>query len=487
MGTITKTFTETYARPTDAASTWTVVFEQLSDVVVSASTFKLVYPASAKAKYSAYSGKAYASIGGILTISSIDDALTITAEYRHAGTWAGNTYENLARSGAKYTTYKTSDFFNTTNPTERTIPLYAKYDKVYASSAADVEDTRPYGDYSNKTAFTDEPAYSVILDAPPTFGTPTISFNTTEPYAQVTIASVAVNDLSAKYGGTITKVKVQIGNETAELDNPSSSSVSLLLPLWTAGTFTPTITVTDSRGQTTTQTLADITVKQYNVPSAVISVERVNANGVTDDEGVYGLITAEITYTSVVGKLLEPTLTVDGVTVTNVNWYSDRTLTSLINWTNYNPASPATIYGHFGGSFSTQNSYLIGLTPIDEYNSGTEQTQTLATAFYTIDFKAGGHGIAFGQSATRDGFECNMPATFNQGIDIASGTKYKIGGTALSALDIGAVPTIRTINSKTLNSDVVLVPSDIGIHMSTSAPTSSDGNDGDIWIVYSAN
>ena len=124
MGTITKTFTETYARPTDAASTWTVVFEQLSDVVVSASTFKLVYPASAKAKYSAYSGKAYASIGGILTISSIDDALTITAEYRHAGTWAGNTYENLARSGAKYTTYKTSDFFNTTNPTERTIPLY---------------------------------------------------------------------------------------------------------------------------------------------------------------------------------------------------------------------------------------------------------------------------------------------------------------------------------------------------------------------------
>lgn len=419
MGAITKTFTETYAIPADAKSTWTVAFEHLSDVVVSASTFKLVCPAFAKAKYSAYSGKAHASITGILTIGGINDAPTITAQYGYASsTWAGNTYHNLNRTGTSYTTYRTSDFFNTTNPTERAIPLYAKYHNVYASSARDSEDTRPYGDFTG-TAFTDEPSYSVILDAPPTFGTPTISFNTTEPYAQVTIASVVVNDLSAKYGGTITKVKVQIGNETAELDNPSSSSVSLLLPLWAAGTFTPTITVTDSRGQTTTKALDSITVKQYNVPSAVMSVERVDANGTTDDEGVYGLVIANITYADVIVKLAEPVLTVDGVTSTNVNWYSDRALTTPINWTNYNPTSPATIYGRFGGSLSIQQSYLIGFTPKDDENSGAEQTRTLATAFYTIDFRAGGHGIAFGQPASSDGFECNMPAIFHQGVSIS--------------------------------------------------------------------
>ncbi len=30
-----------------------------------------------------------------------------------------------------------------------------------------------------------------------------------------------------------------------------------------------------------------------------------------------------------------------------------------------------------------------------------------------------------------------------------------------------------------------LTPSDVGIHISTSDPTSADGNNGDIWLVYS--
>lgn len=33
-------------------------------------------------------------------------------------------------------------------------------------------------------------------------------------------------------------------------------------------------------------------------------------------------------------------------------------------------------------------------------------------AYYTVDFKAGGYGIAFGQPATTNGFVCAMPTTF---------------------------------------------------------------------------
>ena len=47
-------------------------------------------------------------------------------------------------------------------------------------------------------------------------------------------------------------------------------------------------------------------------------------------------------------------------------------------------------------------------------------------------------------------------------VDIASGAKYKINGTDLSASDIGAVPTSRTVNSKALSSNITLSASDVG-------------------------
>ena len=46
-------------------------------------------------------------------------------------------------------------------------------------------------------------------------------------------------------------------------------------------------------------------------------------------------------------------------------------------------------------------------------------------------------------------------------VDITSGAKYKINGTALSASDVGAVPTTRTVNSKALSSNITLSASDV--------------------------
>ena len=46
-------------------------------------------------------------------------------------------------------------------------------------------------------------------------------------------------------------------------------------------------------------------------------------------------------------------------------------------------------------------------------------------------------------------------------VDIASGAKYKINGTALSASDVGAVPTTRKVNNKALSSDITLNASDV--------------------------
>jgi len=47
-------------------------------------------------------------------------------------------------------------------------------------------------------------------------------------------------------------------------------------------------------------------------------------------------------------------------------------------------------------------------------------------------------------------------------INIPSGTKYKINGTDLAATDVGAVPSTRQVNGKSLSTDVTLSASDVG-------------------------
>lgn len=47
-------------------------------------------------------------------------------------------------------------------------------------------------------------------------------------------------------------------------------------------------------------------------------------------------------------------------------------------------------------------------------------------------------------------------------VNIASGKHYKINGTNLSASDVGAVPTSRTVNNKALSSNITLSASDVG-------------------------
>ena len=60
-------------------------------------------------------------------------------------------------------------------------------------------------------------------------------------------------------------------------------------------------------------------------------------------------------------------------------------------------------------------------------------------------------------------------------VDIASGAKYKINGTALSASDVGAVPTTRTVNSKALSSNISLTASDVSA-VPTSDVSTTGGN-----------
>lgn len=64
-------------------------------------------------------------------------------------------------------------------------------------------------------------------------------------------------------------------------------------------------------------------------------------------------------------------------------------------------------------------------------------------------------------------------------VNISSGAKYKINGTALSASDVGAVPTTRTVNNKALSSNITLTASDV-----SAVPTSGGTMTGQLLTSY---
>lgn len=332
---------------------------------------------------------------------------------------AYNTYFEVPKSPSSWTINLT-ELFNSNNPTVRTVPLNWK---IQASpfwigtykrlSSGEMETVG-----ERTTSFTGNIAGegSITLNAPPTFDNTDLSFSTPDIYTSITTASISVSNLSAKYGGDISRVEFKIGTQTAT----RSTAGTLEILLGYAGTFTPTISVTDSRGQVTTKSLPDLVVQEYSVPQVAFSIDRTNRNGVPEDEGTCALLKASFHWASEIANLQVPTISItdpDDQSVTaTVTWYKDASLTTVLSDWSALTATDMPVYGLIDNSshnvFNTNYSYQIGLVPSDTIGSGVEVFKTLSLAFYTMDFLAGGHGIAFGQPARNEGFECAMQASF---------------------------------------------------------------------------
>ena len=324
--------------------------------------------------------------------------------------WLRYTYPNA---------FQTSDYFNSNNKTIKTVSfgswLGGEVRLKYNGSGTN---NTLYVDAYNASSYTNKFTFSTItleLNAPPTFNATPLSIDTTSAYSGITTASVTVSDTTAYYGGDISSVTLTIGEQTATISGDGTLSILLNA----GGTFTPTVTVTDSRGQTNTISLDPLTVNVYTAPTVSFDVDRTDANGDPDDEGTYGLIEATLTFADVIATAIAPSvvLTDENGTQTTptVTWYTDDTLTTTVTWASV--SSGDTVYGLFSG-VNTQYSYSVSVRPRDSEGTGTAITQTLGSAFYTVDFLAGGHGIAFGKPASNVGFECAMDATFENIVDI---------------------------------------------------------------------
>ena len=318
----------------------------------------------------------------------------------------------------------TSSIFNSRNPNDREVTVYYNTDGTNGIFRGGT--TAQLVGWENKSSFT--LGQKLILDAPPTFkatdseGTETtqLYFDKQFVYAGLTTASIKIANLSAKYGGTIVSATLTIGDQS--VSRSDNGELSILLNA--GGTFTPTVKVTDSRGQTTTKTLDPVTVNIYTVPTVTFNAERTLATGVPDDEGTYAVINPTFTFTDAIttNELQPPTITTtDEGSITEtptVTWYSTRAsdgaLSGSVTWSSL--SSGDTVYGLLSlqSGFDVLQSYQISVTPTDSEGTGTAKTQMLAPAFFTIDVLAGGHGIAFGTPAVDEVFECAMDAVFDE-------------------------------------------------------------------------
>lgn len=397
MATTTKTVTENYESTHKA--TWTINYTR-NDIQVTGATFKLK-PLAISVKYVA-SGKNRGSFE--TDYDAIYNGNTIgifRAVYPSDYMVTGNTY-SVPSTNSLSDTFTTSNWFNSSNKTQRSVTISYQSNDIYLASWRYATDDW-YNGWDTTTQGNIGSAY-ITLDAPPsvTIGTPTYS---NPQYAGLGTYSVPLTTLSAQYGGDITKVTLTVGSDSTvqTYSSQTVSSQTISVTPSVAGDFTPTLKVEDSRGQVTTRTLSDITVNGYSAPSLNFDVFRTNSSGVRDDEGAYGLIRSTITFTDVIATITQPGVTINGTTTNNVTWYSaynssTGVSSAISDWTTI--SSGDTIFGLVNGSFSTANSYVIGVTVTDsEGESSQEVTQTLSTAFYTIDFQAGGKEIAFGAPA----------------------------------------------------------------------------------------
>ena len=134
-----------------------------------------------------------------------------------------------------------------------------------------------------------------------------------------------------------------------------------------------------------------------------ISVNRVNTNGQSDDQGTR----CKVTFSWATDKAA-PTITISYRQTTSTNW-SDVTLTAQ--------NTSGTVEQILSATFSIDKSYEVKVTVADSVGS-SYATRTLSSGKFIIDFKAGGDGVAIGKAAENAGFDVYMDTKFEKSVTV---------------------------------------------------------------------
>lgn len=238
------------------------------------------------------------------------------------------------------------------------------------------------------------------------------------------VSKLAVTlEAAAQYGATVVSTAVRLDGKLYK---------GSTLPV---GDHTLTFTATDSRGLTGQRDFP-ITVTPYTPPQLEIHASRCRADGTPDDTGDHALVTLTGAVTQLAGNTAALTLTYGRTSVDIPVSVGAFTQTTRI------PAHP--------------DSTLSLKGKLTDALKSVSRSMTLSTAYATMDFLAGGKGIAFGAVATKEGFQCAMDAQFTGAITDAAGTPL-VGlrelGSALTpdlGITVRYARVIEVLGAKTL-------------------------------------
>jgi len=246
---------------------------------------------------------------------------------------------------------------------------------------------------SKSISFTCNVPSSVV---PSCSATVTNTNNTFGCYAQILSGVKVKPSASGSYSSTIKSIKISV---TDMSDKSASNGVEYTFDAFTkTGTKTIKVTATDSRGRTKSWSTT-VSVVAYSLPTAKVSASRGNGSTtgsfVASDTGDHAKITAIGSVSNISGNYLTPTL--------------QYRIAGSSAWTNLSvSASGLSLNSVLVIAASDVNAYDIRLVVKDKSGRSATATMTLSNGFATMDYKAGGDGVAFGMTATRAGLDCAM-------------------------------------------------------------------------------
>lgn len=151
----------------------------------------------------------------------------------------------------------------------------------------------------------------------------------------------------------------------------------------------------DARGFSNTER-QQINVVEYSKPSVTVIAYRCNSSGEADSEGAFMKVGFTATITSLDGK-------------------------NSARYTIYYGGTPITGTGtsYISEPIACEVSRALSVeVKVDDLVDSTTKAAVIPVAFTLMDFYRTGKGVALGKVATRDGFDCAMPAYFTGGVYI---------------------------------------------------------------------
>lgn len=212
------------------------------------------------------------------------------------------------------------------------------------------------------------------------------------------------------YGSTIRTLKISV---TDMNDKTASSGTEYTFdPFQKIGSKKITVSATDSRGRSAITSMS-ITVVDYSFPTARISASRgtgsTTNNFVADDTGDHAKISSIGSVSGISGNTITPIL--------------QYKVASQTTWTNIPVSASSTSFNDTRIiSVSDTQAYDIRLIVRDKAGREAIATMTLSNGFATMDYKAGGDGIAFGKTANRAGIDCAMLIRILKGMQLMNET-----------------------------------------------------------------